>query len=223
MKDWECIAKVAYDHTSAEEARHTLAATLGVSADALRRLKVGWLPNEKAWSFPERDATGRVIGINRRFADGTKQRMAGGQSGLTYEPGHWSESAVECDHVFLVEGGSDVASMLTMGLSVVGRPSNTGGVELLAELLLAVPTDRIIVVLGEHDRKSHQSLNPAVRARHKLDCDGCSICWPGWFGAVTTATQLSERLDREIAWSFPPDGTKDVRDWLKNSQIDRTG
>lgn len=149
-KDWGRIAQQASECAGAEAARQELATRLGVDAEALRRLGVGWLGMTRGWSFPERDANGRIIGINRRLLNGQKRREQGGQAGLTFDPDAWLKSVIEPKFVFLVEGGSDTAALLTEGLSVVGRPNNTGGVELLAELLRAVPTDRIIVVVGEH-------------------------------------------------------------------------
>ena len=108
--------------------------------------------------------------------------------------------------------------MLSLGLCVVGRPSNTGGVEHLGELLADVSPEREVIVLGENDRKSHETLKPAVKARHKADCDGCSLCWPGQYGAMTTATKLAEQLCRNIELMFPPDGSKDVRDMVRMSE-----
>ncbi len=220
-KNWGRIAQQAFDHPTAEAARNTLAVMLGVAVDALCRLGVGWLPSQRCWTFPERDSAGSVIGISRRLSDGRKQRMAGSQSGLTFDPIGWMESLIEPDFVLLVEGGSDTAALRSLGLAVVGRPSNTGGIELLAELLRDVSVDRTIVVIGEHDRKPHESLSPVVKRWHKPTCDGCSACWPGKFGAVTTASKLAERLERPIAWAFPPENAKDARAWLNSQPSDR--
>ncbi len=221
-KDWGRIAQEAFDQAKAEAARQALSTELGVSVEALRRLHVGWMPSQRCWSFPERGAIGsNVIGIIRRFEDGRKRRAAGSQSGLTFDRVGWSESSVEPPHIFLVEGPSDTAALMSLGLAVVGRPSNLGGVDLLAELLRAVPSDRTIVVIGEHDRKAHESLSPVVKKRHKPECDGCSACWPGMYGAVTTATKLAERLGRPIAWAFPPDNAKDARAWLNSRPNDK--
>lgn len=219
-KDWGRIAKAAFDDFAAESARKTLARKLGVSVESLCRLHVGWMPSQQCWTIPELDAAGDVIGINRRFDDGSKRRCAGSQTGLTFDPVGWLQSGIESPSVLLVEGASDVAALLSLGLSVVGRPNNTGGVDLLAELLRSVPRDRVIVVLAEHDRKSHGSLSDKVREWNKLDCDGCSACWPGKFGAVTTAKKLAERLERRIAWAFPPENAKDVRAWLNSRPAD---
>lgn len=172
-------------------------------AESLRRLMVGW--HVKWWSFPERDATGRFIGINKRYRDGEKRRIKGGKSGLTYCD-KWDESV---GPIYLVEGGSDVAAMLTMGLAVVGRPSNVSGVDLLCELLRPIDQRRDIIVIGEKDEKDRSTIK-----KHRPDCECCNQCWPGKYGAVRTATQLSEQLDRPIDWSFPPGNAKDVRGWM---------
>lgn len=215
-RDWGISALIAFDNPPAEEKRLELATVLGVDVEALRRLGVGWT-HSHGWTFPERDATGRVIGINCRSATGEKKRRLGSKSGLTFDPQTWMESTIEAEFLFLVEGPSDTAALMSLDLSVVGRPSNTGGVELLAELLCSVPTDRVIVVVGENDRKPHESLSPTVQAWHKPTCDGCSACWPGKFGAITTATKLAELLERQIVWALPPEDVKDAREWL-NSQ-----
>ena len=184
-----------------------LAELLGVSVVALQDLGVGHLYSGAwCWSFPERDAAGEVIGINRRYLDGQKKSL--GRRGITYADG-WDRGGP----ILLVEGGSDTAALLTMGLSVIGRPSNLGGVDMLAEMLAAVPRDRLVVVVAEDDylkngkpRKTH--------ATHPAGC-ACGQCWPGRFGAEQTAAGLSERLGRPVCWSLPPDGAKDSREWLR--------
>lgn len=219
-KDWERVAHAAFCHPNAGAKRCELGVLLGVDVTPLERLSVGWVghPNTSYWSFPERDATGRIIGINRRFRDGKKRNL--GPRGLTFDPDGWMHSDADPEHIYLVEGGSDTATLLTLGLAAVGRPSNVGGVNFLVELLRPVPKDQIIVVVGEQDRKLHESLPQSQRARHKPDCAGCSVCWPGWYGATRTAEQLAIQLNRRIAWTFPPNGAKDAREWL--NRVERT-
>lgn len=175
----------------AGDQREELANLLGVKAAALEMLNVGWDHKSQCWTFPERNASGQIIGVCNRSLDGEKKRRAGGKAGLTYAD-NWDAG----DHpVILVEGGSDTAALLGIGLPVVGRPSNRGGVDLLLELLGSVPPSREIIVIAEQDQKP----------------DGR---WPGRDGAISTAEQLSERLDRRISWSLPPDHAKDSRAWL---------
>ena len=195
-----------------------LATVLGVSIDSLRRLRVGFSRKDDAWTFPERNDAGEFIGVNRRFQTGDKQRAAGASSGLTFA----DDWIVGDGPIFLPEGGSDAAAGLTMGLNMVGRPSNVGGVPMLAELLAHIPPERAVIVIGERDRKPHDSLKEDARKRHSPTCEGCSICFPGWFGATHSAKQLAEKLARPVAWAFPPDDAKDLRDWFRAHCHDAT-
>ena len=205
-KDWLALAKAWFNMPRAATRRIELAKLLGVSVDAMRALCVGF--DGSAWTFPQRDGAGKIIGIQRRLLSGSKCHIAGSNSGLMFARG-WSEGE---QPIFLPEGASDVAALLTLGLNAVGRPSNTAGAELAAELLSTIPKDRRLIVLGENDRKPLNEL----RATHRMDCGGCSQCWPGRYGAVETAKKLSAALDRTIYWTLPPDA-KDVREWLQKA------
>lgn len=59
---------------------------LGVSAESLSKLGVGYFPGEQAWVFPERDAKGQVIGLLKRYPDGKKMMVEGSSRGLTFIP-----------------------------------------------------------------------------------------------------------------------------------------
>ncbi|TWT40190.1 hypothetical protein KOR42_49320 [Thalassoglobus neptunius] len=168
-----------------------LAEQLGLSIEVLRRLNVGYCKYERCWSFPERDGSGTVIGLQKRYRNGEKRRLTGTRAGLTY-PDDWD---TETGPMLLVEGASDTAAGMLLGLSVVGRPSNRGGVKFLGEMLSTFPEHRETVVLGERDQKP-------------------SGLWPGKDGAISTATKLAKLLQRPIGWSLPPDGCKDLREWL---------
>ena len=211
--DWEKRAHDAYTHLNAGLMRSELSKALGVGIEALEQLGVGWLGKARGWSVPERDASGKVIGINRRLLDGKKRREQGSQSGLTFDPKRWLECEDNSD-IYLIEGASDTAAMMTMKLSAVGRPSNLAGVQLLGELLKDVPNHRRIVVVGERDRKPHGDLQPATRSKHNPNCEKCAVCWPGWFGAIRTAEKLALNLNRTVWWTLPPEGSKDLREWL---------
>ncbi|MCE9589579.1 MAG: DUF5906 domain-containing protein [Planctomycetes bacterium] len=188
----------------------SLAAELGVSAAALKALGIGWASRDElkalgasgagwfddypdsAFSFPERDGTGAMVGFSFRAADGRKgapsKEKSGAARGLIV-PATLAERA---DPVLLVEGASDVAACETLGLAAVGRPSNTAGVELLARLL----PGRAAVVAGERDQK----------------LDGR---WPGRDGAVAVAGVLALKWRASVQWTLPPEGAKDVRAWLQ--------
>jgi hypothetical protein len=69
----------------------TLASELNVRPISLQALGIGWAPNieykgahhpDGQWTFPERDAAGKVIGISCRATDGSKWAL--GKRGLVY-------------------------------------------------------------------------------------------------------------------------------------------
>lgn len=62
-----------------------LANDLGVKVESINRLEVGFYPGEQAWIFTERDHTGKIIGLQRRFMDGKKFMVEGSKRGLVYE------------------------------------------------------------------------------------------------------------------------------------------
>jgi hypothetical protein len=189
-----------------------LAAILGVAHDALDMLRVGYDERERSWWFGERNAAGRYIGVNRRFEDGKKLCAVGSKRGLTYVD-DWQDWPGPC---YLVEGASDVAAGLTIGICVVGRPSNIGGAEYLA--LLLKEFQRPIVVLGERDKKRHEDLAEIMQRGHDEECLGCQRCWPGLRGMEVIAAGLRKQLKREIGMAFPADGSKDVRTWLNRQE-----
>lgn len=151
----------------------------------------------EAWTFSEMDGVGRTIGIVRRFRDGGKKATSGSRRGLTV-PANWSERGTP---LFIVEGQSDTLALSLCAVSCIGRPSDKGGVDMLAVLLSDFPPERPIIVMGENDQKP----------------DGL---WPGKDGAIRVASALAERLQRRIAWTLPPDGAKDIRAWILSQNPD---
>ncbi|MCA9311172.1 MAG: hypothetical protein KDA21_08200, partial [Phycisphaerales bacterium] len=168
-----------------EERLNALTRDLGVTAAALRRIQVGW--NGKSYTFPERDGAGAVIGIATRDMTGKKRTAKGSRRGLVIPLGF----AELPDPVVVAEGPTDVAALLTMGITAVGRPSARAGCTALSEAL----KDRTVIFMGENDRKA----------------DGR---WPGREGAEAVACKLSEVWKQPVTWALPPEGAKDVRDFL---------
>lgn len=208
--DWGVLAETMFTARNAAEERHYLAKTLGLKESALIELQVG-----RGWddyrslsysSWPERDASGKVVGIVRRYRDGAKKTMRWSGHGLYFASPLLRMSK---GPVFMPEGGSDTAALLGLGMNVVGRPSNLGGVDQLSELLVGIKNP--IVVIGERDKKQLA----------ECSCGTCGRCWPGLFGAIQTADRLAERLHRRVLVRFFR-GAKDAREWV-NANRDASG
>jgi hypothetical protein len=189
--DWTAKAK-EYAANLTPELRHELALLLGVPDAAVNDMcLVGYSPTDAAWTFPEVDGQGNVVGITRRYRDGRKMALPGSRRGLTITAGWVGKGGV----VFCPEGASDVLALAALGLPAVGRPGARAGVEHLAEYLREVPPAWKITIIAENDQKEGGA-------------------WPGREGAVATAAEVQQRLpDRHVYWAMPPGGAKDVRAW----------
>lgn len=179
--------------------------------------------NWGAWLFEEKDGTGKLCGYGTRewrrdLKTGAVRKKAYGRRGC-YVPRGFTDSN-GCYHpawheispgapVFLVEGASDTLAMCAMGLPCLGRPGNRDGVDILAQLLIrsgiAFDDNRRIVVVGENDRKASSAAGAGAD-------DWDAGTWPGREGAIETAQQLADRLQRTIYVSMPPPGLKDSRE-----------
>ena len=181
------IAELAARCLAAAESHHLhfLSQSLGIPVDALRSLHVGWLAEEEAWTFPEKNHREEIVGIQKRYEDGTKSFIRGGQRGLIL-PAGWSDGT---GPIYIPEGASDVAAFVAAGCTAIGRPSATGGVEYLARTLAG--EQREIVIVGENDEHDGR--------------------WPGKEGAERTARILGQRLGRDVTVRLPLHGYKDFR------------
>lgn len=189
-------------------ALQTLAHKLGVTVESLQAIGCGWATQTDlhrfraggadwgtafppgAYTFPERDGNGTIVGLSLRASDGRKGAPAGAtgaRRGLIIP----STMKSPTEPILVVEGASDVAAAHTLGLTAVGRPSASGGAEALSRLL----GSRQILVVGENDAKAHGG-------------------WPGRDGAERIASRLATSRKGEVAWCVPPGGQKDLRAWL---------
>jgi phage/plasmid primase-like uncharacterized protein len=164
--------------------RHQSAHQLGVSAASLSALGVGWSAGHGAYSFPMADAGGGIVGIRLRRPDGTKFAVRGGREGLFLPPAPESTG----ERLLICEGPTDAAALLDLGYGhVAGRPSCTGGVRLLCELVRRRRPGDVVIV---------------------ADADE-----PGRRGADGLAAELVRYAPVRVI--VPPGGAKDVRDFVR--------
>lgn len=163
-----------------------IAAELGLPVEALRRLRVGWDPSERCSTWPLTDASGRCVGIVRRFPQGRKKLRQGDRAGL-YLPADLPDD-LSRERLLVVEGGSDTAAGLAIGRIAVGRYSSLTSTKDLQRLAA----------------KRH-----ALAVSIVADNDS-----PGIEGAERLGRALAG-LVREVRIIRPPDGIKDLRDWLR--------
>jgi hypothetical protein len=184
-----CLSKDYRD--AAKPARlNEFAKAIGLTVPSLERLRIGWDADQHAWSFPMLDPDCRVVGIRLRRPNGFKFAVRGGREGL-FIPDEWTLTAGKGPEAFLLicEGPTDSAALLDLGFSnVLGRPSCTGGIRFLAELVQRLGGPNAVIV-ADNDT-------------------------PGAQGACNLASVLAVYAG-SVRLIHPPQGIKDVRDWLR--------
>ncbi len=183
------MKRLAREGRQHAERRHRvleLASELGVSADTLDVLRVGWSDaGVGRWVIPERDHRGRVVGVSYRRADGLRTSAAGGRRGLIVPQPLATDGTV-----YVCEGMSDTAAMLSAGRCAIGRPSAQVSALVrvwLARTVLDQFTGREVIVVGDRDDA-------------------------GAVGAHDLADWLEIECGRSVQWALPQPDYKDVRE-----------
>lgn len=127
------------------EWQEKLAAQLGVSFSAVRAMGAAWYSSKQAWAFPMRNGVGKVVGIRLRSENGHKWAMPGSSNALFIPDDDYTEQ-----HVYAVEGPTDCMAGFTIGLKVIGRFNNCGG---LGDLLDFITHHRVkkMVIIADND------------------------------------------------------------------------
>lgn len=165
-----------------------IAAVLDLPPGVLRRLLVG--TGSDAFgafsSWPQFDSRLRVVGISLRREDGSKRLRSGDRTGL-HVPLDLPRSLLG-ERVLVVEGGSDCAAGLALGVWSIGRHSVLSGFGEIVRLLRPRRPARITVVA---DRDPDER---GIRASKRLATRLRSIC-------------------SQVGVTLPPLGIKDLRAW----------
>ena len=125
--------------------RGVLAEELGVTAQSLERLGVGWSERHRSFSFPMRsddrgDICYGVRGVRLRNPRGYKWAMPGSRQGL------FLPFLLPSDLLVVCEGATDCAAMLDLSFEAVGRPSCTGGVAFLEGLCRSGDWSEVVIM-----------------------------------------------------------------------------
>lgn len=182
-----------------------LADDLGVKPHSLVALNVGWASEHRAWSFPMRDSGGKICGIRLRAQDGKKWSVPGSKSGI-FLP--WCSAGRT---MWIVEGATDLAAILSMGLFGVGRPSCSGGTDEINAAIRRLHIQRAVIISDNDQDKvmtTGQVYNPgadgAKRLSERLVVPNCVITLPvkdaREYLAFGGTAQMLENMTKEQLW-----------------------
>lgn len=184
-------------------ARHTnwadvgiLAHNLGVSRASLENIGCVWADRHSAWAFPMFSGSGECVGIRLRLRDGRKLSVRGGHEGLFMPHGR----NTTC---YLVEGATDLAAALTLGLWGIGRPSCRGAVAYTQVTINRLGVQRVIII-GDNDTPG---INGAKALAAELQVPVASMLLPTKdlreYVRMGGTLDLLRALERQLVWRQP--------------------
>ena len=159
------------------------ARSLGVSSDSLLALGATWADGLDAWAFPMHDARLEPCGIRLRNNDGEKWAVRGSIAGIFMS----RPLPRAADTLFICEGPTDTAAMISLGFTAIGRPSCRGS--------------------HEHVRRVVQCFDRRPDTVIVADADAA-----GREGAAALAGDIVQ-VARSVRIIVPRHG--DIRQWLK--------
>ncbi|MGH2271268.1 hypothetical protein ACQ9LF_05660 [Anaerohalosphaeraceae bacterium U12dextr] len=118
----------------------SVARELKVSQQSLERLGIGW--DGIAYTFPMSGSNGHVVGIRRRFPDGSKGSVEDSQNGLFIPAGLKPEGVL-----LVCEGPTDTAAALDLGYEAVGRANCSSSPQTLAGIV----RHREVIIIADND------------------------------------------------------------------------
>ena len=172
---------------------HRLTNPFPVSVKAISNMQAGW--DGEAYTFPVRNANDEIIGITRRWPEGTKGMVKGSQVGIYIPRIRWLTLGQDWT-LFICEGASDTATAIGMDLFAIGRVScQTGRDHIIKFCVKKKPTQ--IVIVADNDSAGitgAKILGVDISHGYKLFTAPCPI----------------------IKVITPPTDVKDLREWRQN-------
>lgn len=154
----------------------SLGIELGVDTDCLWSIGCAWADrgwqldetkrhwSSPCWAFPMRTPGGKVVGIRLRANNGGKWSVKGGNNAL-FIPGEYSFYST--GEIYVVEGPTDLAAAMTIGLRAIGRPSCSAGDEMIVEYVKRNNINRVVIV-SDNDQPDRNGIIPGLRGAEKL-------------------------------------------------------
>ncbi len=173
-----------------------LATSLGVSTDSLTRTGCAYAAPHGAWAWPMVSGQGKCVGIRLRDNYGRKWSVRGGREGI-FVPLGTARTA------YIVEGPTDLAACLTLGLWGIGRPSCRGSVAHTQVTINRLHIQRAILI-SDNDR-------PGIEGAKALACElqiaVAAMLLPAkdlrQFLAYGGTRSLLDSLERQLVWRNP--------------------
>jgi hypothetical protein len=193
-----------------------LALLLKVSVVSLWKIGCGWATGRDlrrymkwqgggSWAFPMRNGNGVIVGIRLRTTQGEKIAVRGGRDGVFVPQVPAQKTA------YIVEGPTDTAACLTLGVFGLGRPNCRGAIAHTQVTINRLGIERAIVV-GEPDVPKYEDqqspgIEGAKRLAQELQIPVASMVLPAKdmrkFLEMGGTRPVLESMEKHLVWKLP--------------------
>ena len=189
IEDWSRATK--------EEWLERFSKQIGMTTQSLLALNCCWASPYKAWAFPMFQGDGQCVGIRLRSLSGSKWSVPGSHQGLFIPKDKWDKMLV------VTEGPTDCAAALDLGYWACGRPSCSGGVTDLCELIKRRGVRRCVII---SDNDSPGILGAKMLSQY-IGIQHCLLILPAKdvrkFVQLGGTRGLIEDMINKIVWTVP--------------------
>ena len=178
----------------------TLTQRLGISLQSLTELRVGWHSELLAHTFPMSDpVTGEIVGMRVRSDTGRKWAITGSRNGLFVPRTPPPTVKKRIETLYIVEGPTDLGTLLDLGQYGIGRPDCASGHNMLLQFVYKWQPSITVIM-------------------HDNDVPGSAAATNTERGARALAKVL--RGQRKRVYVIKPIHSKDLRSWVSERGID---
>lgn len=179
-----------YNRQITNQQLNDLSQQLGVSTQSLKQLHISW--DGQAYTFGMSNDFGKIIGIRRRFPNGTKVSVRASRTGL-FIPADLSPEGL----LLICEGPTDTAAALDLGFDAIGRPNCNSCVDMTARFAKG----RKVVIIGDNDKPGKVGVEK-LAGKLLLHCPSVKVIYPPdetkdlrqWLRAGLTSEELQQTI-----------------------------
>ena len=173
------------------------AESLGLEVMSLLLLGCSWAPESDAFAFPMLDGTCETIGIRLRNVYGKKWAVKGSHQGLFIPEISFGK------RLYICEGPTDTAAALSLGFSVIGRPSCLGCEDMILQFI-RIQKIKEVVIIADNDEAG---IRGAEKLRAMLNIPSCLLIPPckdiREFLNLGGSKEVLESMIKNLVWTCP--------------------
>jgi len=167
--NWNILQNCYWDIEKSEYLLKDLSKDVNISIKTLRQMQIGW--DGAAFTMPVFNSNNEIVGIQRRFPNGSKRMVKGSAVGVFIPPLDWTN----LNTLYICEGFTDTATALDMGLRAIGRLSCQTGKDHIIKFCIKKKPSQIVIIADNDEvgEKGALTLGREISQGYKLFATPC--------------------------------------------------